>query len=400
MGKLVRRIGLVLVVIAAVAAVLLAMRPAPVPVDLGEVTRGRLLVTADDDGRTRIKERYVISAPLNGRLLRVQLHPGDDAIGGETLLAAIEPVAPELLDTRALAEADARVKAGRAGVEQAERDLERGRKMYEQAQQDYDRTRGAHDRKAATWKELEHAENLSVVRGKELDAATSARDVAQYRLQLAEAALIRTKPPADGAYDTSQFEIRAPSDGRILRVFRESAGFVSAGTPLLEFGDPLDLEIVVDLLSTEAVQVEPGADVIIEGWGGEHDLHGQVRVVEPSAFTKISALGVEEQRVNVIIDFVDPPDERSTLGDGYRVDARIVLWEGPDVVRVPTSALFRTGDDWSVFVVEADQAKLRTVAVGARNDLAAEVIDGLEPGAVVIVHPSDRIEDEVMVRTR
>jgi HlyD family secretion protein len=231
-------------------------------------------------------------------------------------------------------------------------------------------------------------------------AAKFAEDVARFELEMARAALLRTRPTQNGPPDGRQFPIRSPITGTVLRVFQKSETVVAAGARLLELGDAEDLEAEIDVLSSDAVKIQPGMTAYLEQWGGNAPLMGHVRLVEPSAFTKVSALGVEEQRVNVIIDFVDPPQNRAALGDAFRVEARIVIWEQPDVLQVPTGALFRSGDAWAVFVADQDQAHLRTVELGHRNSQAAQVLSGLQVGDQVVLHPSDKVRDGFAVKKR
>lgn len=380
--------------------VMYAFWPRPLEVDVAEVTRGPMRVTVDDDGRTRIKERYTISAPLAGRLRRIPLDPGDNAIAGETLLAVIEPRDPELLDARTEAEAEARVEAAQAALQQAEAQVESAAAQLALARSEAEKLKRLAAQGAATAEERDDAILLEQVREQELNAARFAQQIAAFQLKLAEAALLRSRPPGKDDEHERRLTIRAPCNGRVLRVFEESEGFVTAGTPLLEFGDPTELEAVVDVLSADAVRIEPGDEVVIDHWGGEKPLRGRVRVVEPSGFTKVSSLGVEEQRVNVIIDFVDPPVARADLGDGYRIEARIIVWQRDDAVRVPTSALFRRGEQWAVFRIDAGgRVAVTEVTIGQNNGVTAEVIAGLEPGDRVIVHPGDKVTDGAAVKT-
>jgi HlyD family secretion protein len=384
-----------------------AFLPEPVEVDLATIERGTLRVTVDEDGKTRIREKYVVSAPLVGRLLRINMDPGDPVVAGKTLLATIEPRDPDLLDARAVAQAEARVKAAEATLKKVEPQLEEVRVAQAFAEAEMTRARQAARGNAVSQSELENAELLYRQRSEELRSMRIQEEIARFELEQAEAALLRTRPRDSDAADGKSngnggwtFTIYSPINGRVLRVFQESAAVVNAGTPLLELGDPLDLEAEVDVLSRDAVQIQPGALVLLEHWGGEPPLHGRVRLVEPSGFTKISTLGVEEQRVNVIVDLVDPPVARDTLGDGFRVEARIVIAEANDVLKVPTSALFRVGEKSAVFRVDGEIARQQFVTVGRQNGLEAEVIDGLAEGDQVIVHPSDQIEDGVKIRPR
>lgn len=383
---------------AAVALLAYAFMPQPVLIDMATVQRRDVRVTVDEDGRTRIKERYLISAPLSGRLMRIQLDPGDNVHGQQTLLAAIEPRDPELLDPRAGAEAAARVNAAKATLDQAEPEVERAEALLDQAKRDHERLEKLRASGSSNQREVDDAATLVRVRQQEATAASFARQVAKFQLDLAEAAQLRTKP--GGGDGEHRFEIRAPCDGRVLRVFQESEGVVAPGTPLLEFGDPQNLEAVIDVLSVDAVKIRPGNPVVVEQWGGPHPLQGVVRTVEPAAFTKVSSLGVEEQRVNIIIDFVDPPADRPGLGDGYHIDARIVIDQRPNVLTVPVSALFRDGDRWAVFAVVDGRAALRDVEIGARTADIAEVTSGVNEGDVVIAHPSDQVAEGVRVEKR
>lgn len=388
------RIFLALFVVVVVAAVY-AFLPKPVPVDAVPIQTGLLRVTVDEDGKTRIKDRYIVSAPLAGQLRRISLDEGQAVEAGKTLLAVIDPMDPDLLDARAIAEAEARVQAAQAAVKQSAANLERAQAALDFAKTDYERVRRAVERDAMSQQKLDESLLLYRTRIEEERAARFAQEIAAFELQQAQAALLRSRP--DSAPNHWHVEIRSPISGRVLRVMQESAGVVSAGTELLELGDPADLELVIDVLSTDAVAIRPGAEVLIEHWGGEKTLTGTVRLVEPQAFTKISALGVEEQRVNVIVDLLDPRDQWAALGDGYRIEARIVVWEQNNVLRVPTSALFRHGDDWAVYMVVADRAQLRVIRIGRRNADYAQVLAGLEAGDLVILHPSDKIRDGVAV---
>ncbi len=390
-------VGVGLVVL---AAIVYAFLPTPADVDVAAVTRGLLRVTVDHEGKTRIKERYAVAAPLAGRLLRVELHPGDVITAGKTLLATIEPTDPALLDVRARAEAEARVRAAEAARKRAQAALSREQQAYEQAQHDYDRARQLLASRAISQEEFDRVEHRERLTQAELRVTEFAASIADFELEQARAALLRTQPRESADPDAWRFDIRAPINGKVLRVFQESAIVVTPGTRLLEVGDPTDLECEIDVLSTDAVKVAPGARVFLEHWGGGQPLLAQVRVVEPAAFLKISALGVEEQRVWVIADFLDPPAKRLRLGDGYRVEARIVVWEGADVLQVPAGALFRYQEDWAVFVLDNGRARLQPVRVGQNNGLEAEVLDGLQENDTVILHPGDRIRDRIWVVPR
>lgn len=377
-----------------------AFLPSPVEVDLGRVGRGHLEVTVEHEGKTRVRERYVVSAPLAGQLLRIELHPGDVIKAGKTVVATIEPAEPVLLDARAVAEAEARVRATEAARGRTEPQLRSARASYDLAETNLARIRKLAEGRAASHQDLDEAEHRLRVASEEVKSAQFAARIADFELELARAALVRTRPPQPGAPDAGRFEIRAPVNGRILRVFQESETAITAGTRLLEVGDSADLEVEVDVLSADAVRIPPHARAILDEWGGNAPLHGRVRVVEPSAFTKVSALGVEEQRVNVVIAITDPPEKRRPLGDAFRVEARIVIWEREDILKVPAGAIFRNGGGWAVFVVERARASLRPIRIGHSNGLETQVLEGLKENDVVILHPGDRVKDGVSVTRR
>lgn len=396
-----RKLLLLLVAAAILAAIGYGFVPEPKEVDLAQIDTGTIRVTVDQDGKTRIRERYIVSTPLAGRLLRVDLDPGDEVTSTETLLATVEPRDPELLDARSIAQAEARVNAAEAAVEKMVPILEEAQANMEYAQTELKRAQDA--ARAVSESELEG--KLLALRSRKamLRAARHNEEIARFELEQARAALIRSRPldraqpSPGGGWD---FTIRSPIDGLVLRVFQESSAVVNAGTPLLELGDPRDLEVEIDVLSRDAVKIPAGARVLLEHWGGTKVLEGRVRLVEPSAFTKISTLGVEEQRVNVIVDLLDPPQDRKSLGDGFRVEARIIVEEATDVLKVPTSALFRLGDRWAVFVDQDSVARVQEVKLGLQNGLAAEVLEGLKAGERVIVHPGDDIADGTTIRER
>jgi HlyD family secretion protein len=389
-------LGLILII-----GIVYAFLPRPVPVDLALAARGPLRVTVEEDGKTRIKERYVIASPVTGQQLRIELHPGDKVEAGKTVLAVLEPSDPSLLDARALAEAKARVRAAEAAKEQAQAKLEAARAKHELTKHELGRAQKLRAGQSISAQEFDTVEHAEQTAHKELRASQFFVKVATFELDLAQAALIRTRPPAAGKEaDNSRIEIHAPASGKILRVFQESAAVVTPGTKILEIGDPADLEAEIDVLSQDAVKIKPGNKVLFEHWGGGQPLLGQVRYVEPAAFLKISALGVEEQRVYVIADFVDPPEKRQALGDAFRVEARIIIWEGTDVLKIPAGALFRQGENWAVFAVVDGRATLRLVRAGHTNGLETQILEGLRENDWVIVHPSDRVQDGIRVVTR
>jgi HlyD family secretion protein len=395
-----KKLTAVLVIASGVGAVVYAFLPQPVPVDVTEASRGGLRVTVNEDGKTRIKERYVVAAPLAGRLLRISLRAGDPVVAGETTIAAIAPNDPDLLDARARAEAEARVQTAIAAKERVLPALTQATAAYQLAESEFARISKLRAEGSASQSEFDSASYQQQNAAAGLRAAKFAIDVAEFEIQLARAALLHADPKSVGERDPNRFAIHSPITGRVLRVFQESATAITPGMRLVELGDPSQLELEIDVLSSDAVKISPGAKVLLEGWGGDELLNARVRVVEPAAFTKVSALGVEEQRVYIIADFTDPPEKWQRLGDAYRVDAKIVVWESADVLKVPVGALFRDPHGWAVFVVEQDRARLRSVQMGRSNGLEAEIQSGLTAGDRIVVHPGDRIHDGVAIRVR
>lgn len=399
------RIWMILAIVVLALVGWLLIRPQPVAVDLGVVTRGSMQITVQDDGRTRIREKYVVSTPVSGRLIRIDWKPGDAVFAGETTLAVIEPTDPALLDPRALAEARARVKAAEARLSQIEPQLEFAGRRLEFTETEFKRNRELAEKNLVSQTALKEAALAFNSAQSQHAEALFAQTIAEYELRMARAVLLHTQDQstldAEEYQDISpfRFPVLSPISGKVLRVMQESATIVMAGAPLMELGDPADLEIELDVLSTDAVRIQPGAPVTIEHWGGDQALTGSVRLVEPSAFTKVSALGIEEQRVNVIIDF-DRTHDLSALGDGYRVEASIVVWESDDVLKVPIGALYRSGDEWAVLINQEGRAEERVIKIGKRNDQEAEVIDGLESGMEVVLHPGDRLSHGSRLKAR
>ena len=367
-------LGAVLVVIVA-----LALRPSSLRVEQDTVTRGPLRVTIDEDGQTRVRERFLVSAPVTGRLERVPLDVGD-AVGPGQVVAHVSP-AP--LDPRSRAEAEAAVRAATAALADARSAVAPARTASAQAQREAERTRALAAAGAVADREVE----LATQQAERAAAAVTAAEARVAQLQ-AERQRARAALVAPGSGPT--VAVRAPVAGRVLELLEQQERVVPAGTPILSLGDPADLEIIVDLRSDDAVQVATGAPMLLEGWGGEEPFTAVVSRVEPAAFTKVSALGVEEQRVNVIGRLTHAP---ARLGDGYRVGVRIVAWESPDVLRVPAAALFRDASGWGVYVVERGRAHRRAVVLGHQSPDWAEVLRGLAAGDRVVLHPSDRLEE-------
>jgi HlyD family secretion protein len=386
-----RLIGAVAVVAAVLAA---ALWPDAVEVDVARVERGPMQVTIDEEGETRVRERFVVSAPVAGRLERIELEPGDPVVRGKTVVARLTPAAPPLIDPRTQAELQSAVEAARAAVGQAEAERARAAAALTRARSSLRRQEALFEAGAISRDEVELAETTRRSAEEAFRAAEFAVTRAEQELRLARARLM---PSAAGGGTVT---VVAPVDGVVLKRLRESESVVPVGDALLEIGDPGSLEVVADLLSTDAVRVSAGDPVRIEQWGGTHPLEARVRRVEPSGFMKVSALGVEEQRVNVIIDFADAATAARQLGDGYRVEVRVVVWREDAVLKVPIGSLFRRGDEWAVFVIEDDRARLRLVQLGQRNDREGQILDGLSEGQIVVLHPPDTLVDGARVTIR
>lgn len=385
---------------AVLVAVALALRPGAVPADFASAERGSLQVTLDEEGETRVRDRYMVSAPLAGRVLRIDLEAGDPVTAEETVLATFQPADPVLLDVRARAEAEARVRAASAAVERTRADRAATAAALELAESEFERNQQLSASGLVSRELLEVAEAEARTRREGLRASEFAVATTEYELEVARAGLYEVDGSRGPRGTGGTIVLTSPIDGVVLRRLRESEAVVLPGDPLLEIADPSRLEIVSDMLSADAVKIHAGDKVIIEQWGGDAVLIGQVRRVEPFGFTKISALGVEEQRVNVVVDFADPREVWQALGDGYRVEVRVVIWERDDILKVPTSALFRQGDEWAVYRVRNDTAVEQVVEIGQRTDLEAEVIAGLDEGDRVVIHPSDEVRDGVAVAAR
>ena len=395
MRWLLRHKTLIAVVIAVAAIVAMAMWPEAIEVDLTQVTRGPMQVTLDEDGETRVRDRFVVSAPVAGRLLRVELEPGDAVVKGKTIVARLAPAAAPLLDPRTRSELDAGVAASKAAVGQAQAERDRAATALTRARTTLGRQRELNKAGAISADDLEAADTAVRVAEEASRAADFTFTRSQHELELARARL--TGPVLGGR---STVDVVAPVSGVILKRLRESETVVPTSDPILELGDPSKLEIVADFLSTDAVQIRTGATVLIEQWGGGETLNGRVRRVEPSGFMKVSALGVEEQRVNVLIDFVDPPSAIKALGDAYRVEVRVVTWQEDSVVKVPVGALFRRGDGWAVFLVDQNVVKLQPVKLGQRNDTEGEILEGLSEGQTLVLHPPDTLQDAMHIKAR
>lgn len=383
------------------AAVLLAvgfgMMARPVPVDMAKAARGPLRVTIEEEGKTRVKDRFVLPAPVAGTVQRIDLHVGDNVARGQ-VVARLSPMRPPVLDSRSRAEAAARVEAAKAALDAARENARVAAAADEYAKARYERAKKLQESGFASSDDLERADSDARQAVSTRRSSEFAVEVARFDLDAARTQLMFFS--GEGGDPGRMVSVRAPVEGRVLGIPHKDEGPVEAGRPLIEIGDPRALEVEVDVLSNEAVQIHPGTPVLFGRWGGDEPLEGKVRTVEPAGFTKISALGVEEQRVLVIADITSPPALWERLGDGYRLEAAFLVWEGDGVLQIPASALFRYGEGWAAFVPEGGRAKRRTVEVGRRNGLVAQVLSGLAEGEMVINHPSDRIEEGTRVRKR
>lgn len=395
--QLKRNIAIIILLMAVAGAVVYGFMPRAVAVDTAVVKRGPLTVSVDEEGKTRVIDRFVVSSPVAGFARRIEFDVGDPVKKGQTLVL-LEPRRSEVLDPRSKAEAEARVKAARAALSAAKENARVAKADADYSAGELKRIERLHNDGYATQERLDRTVAEAGRTSAALRSAEFNVKVASFELDAARTALKYSgavRPEANGPV-----AITSPVGGHVLRVVRKSEGVVATGTELIEIGDPRALEVEVDVLSADAIRIRPGTRVVFTRWGGDEPLEGRVRLVEPAGFTKVSALGVEEQRVLVIVEITSPPKLWERLGDGYRVEASFILWEGADVLQVPTSALFRYKEGWAVFVKEGHRARRRTVEIGHRNGLLGEVLKGATEGEFVITHPDDSIDDGTKVRPR
>lgn len=390
----IRTTVLILLGVAIVAALILAFRPQAVGVDVAMVDRGEVAVTVEEDGRTHFRNRYLLTAPVAGELSRITLRAGDPVESGATLVRIGGP-ASQIPDARTREQIELRIASAEIGVERATALAAAARAALLEAREELRRQQILVETGGGSTSILERAQALVEAREAEAEAAELGIRAAQGEVE--DLRLTLARPASGGGEGVA---LRAPVNGVVLRVLRESAGAVAPGEPILEIGDPSEVEVVVDLLSADAARVEEGAQGWVNGWGGEDPLPVHVRRVEPAGFTRISALGIEEQRVNVYLTLQDGALDSLRLGDGYRVEVEILLNQVEDALRVPTSALFRRGESWAVFRVEGETVRETPIEVGARSQTLAEVTSGLAEGDRVVVYPSDRVADGVRVRER
>jgi HlyD family secretion protein len=390
------RITVLVLVVALAGGAALAIRPQPLNVDVARATRAPLEQIVDDEGKARIRERYTISAPVAGTLARVELHEGDPVEPG-TVVGRLLPLATPLLDPQARKAAEQRLASAVDALAQNRASVARAKAANDQAQTDAARIAALVKGGALPDAQRDQAMADARMRGAELASSEFASNVAEHEIAQARAALARFSPGVDRS---DQFEITSPVHGRVLHVIHQNEGVVAAGAAILEVGDPAALELVADVLSQDAVAIEPGMPARIVHWGGPTPVAARVRRVEPAAFTKVSALGVDEQRVDVLLDPEGPAETWQPLGDGFAVEIEIVVWSKPDALQIPTSALFRSEESWSVFSVENGRARTRAVQVGHRGPLETEIVGGLQPGAPVIMHPGAAVREGASVSYR
>lgn len=395
--RIVGRVITTLVLLGVVVLIGLGFVPKPVPVNVGKVEKRALEVTVDESGKTRIRDTYIVSAPVTGNMSRIPLRAGDSIAEGDEI-TQITPLMPQLLDTRTRAEATARVEVASANVRRTKAAITQAESALGYAKSQAERSQKLRHSGGMSEQQYEETQYRLRAAEEEFEAAGLAVRVSENELETARSAL--TSVTGEGKRSASGVKVTSPSAGRVLRVLQQSEGAVQAGTPLIEIGDPRRIEIVVDVLTTDAVDIAMGAVATIERWGGDHPLAARVKYKEPSAYTTRSALGVEEQRVPVVLDIVDEPSRWTELGDGYRVEARIRTAFVPDALTVPASALFRESDAWATFKVNGEHAHKVPVGIGLRTPDFAQVAKGLELGDSVVLYPSDRVVDGVGVARR
>jgi HlyD family secretion protein len=382
--------------------------PQPVLVDLATVSRGPMEVTVDDDGKTEVRHVYTVSAPIAGKVLRishpagdpgVSRHVGDQVTADETVVAVMQPMAPSFIDVRSREQLDAEVAAADAAIAQAQADVRRFQAALDLSRTDLQRAESLARTNTISAQALDKAKFDVETNDAALASAKAQIEVRRSLRASLSAQLIDPASAPAPASASCCVQIRAPVTGRVLKIIQDSEAVVPAGAPLIEIGDPLDLDVVADLLSTDAVQISAGSPVRIDGWGGP-PIQGRVTRVDPAGFLKVSALGIEEQRVHVTIDFIDPPEAWSRLGHDYRVTVHVTVWGGDQVLNIPVGALFRRGDNWAIFAVREGRTRTTLVQIGHRNNRVAEVLSGLSAGDRVVLHPSDRVTDGIAVAER
>lgn len=387
-----------LLVLLGLALIAWAFMPAPIDVEVAAVEQGLFERAVQEDGKTRVRDRYVVSTPLTGRVARIHLKQGD-AVKKDAAVATLWPVAPALLDERTRAEQAARMGAMQATVARARANVERASAALDQSRAELKRSEALAQQGFVSPTQNETGRLSVRLREKELESARQDEDASRHELEQSRVAMKQFFQTTPGVQQR-EYQVKAPVSGRVLKVLQQSEGLVMAGTPLMELGDPTQLEVVVDVLTEDAAQIRPGTKVELSNWGGADTLTGQVRLIEPAAFTKVSALGVEEQRVNAIIDITTSPEKWQALGDGFKVDIRVLVQIVENAIKVPVSALFPVGARSGLFVLDKGHARLQEVEVAARNGVQAWIKTGLAKGTQVIVYPDTKLKDGAAVRPR
>jgi HlyD family secretion protein len=409
MGSIwIKRTGWALAAALALGVIAWFAWPQPIGVDLATVTKGPMEVTVDDDGKTEVQHVYTVSAPVAGKVLRIShpvgyqgtsRHVGDQVVADATVVAVMQPTTPGFIDVRSREQLQAELAAADAAVKQADADVLRLQSALDLARIEAKRAESLAPTKAISTQDVDRARFDVASKEAALASTKAEADVRRGARASLAARLVDPSNAAVPAEPACCIQIRAPVTGRVLKIIQESEGVVPAGAPLLEIGDPLDLEVVADLLSTDAVKINAGSAVRIDGWGGA-PVRGVVTRVDPAGFLKVSALGIEEQRVHVTIDLTDPPESWSRLGHDYRVIVHVTIWSSDSALTVPVGALFRDGENWAVFAVRDGRARTAPVQIGHRNNRVAEVLSGLGVGDQVVLHPSDRLSDGTRVAPR
>lgn len=389
-------ITVIAVVVAVFILIVYGFLPRATAVDVAKVTRGPLTIMVEEEGKTRVKDRFVISAPVSGYMRRIALEAGDFVKRGQTV-AELEPLRSAVLDPRSRAAAEAEVSSAEAALKASEENAHARAADSEYAKENRKRMKNLYALGYVSKDTMEQAESEARRAEANLLSAEASVKAARSSVEKARSALLYA---AEGPSSGKTVHVCSPVEGRVLKLQRESEGVVSSGDPLIDVGDPKNLEVKVEVLSSDAVKMKPGTPVFFERWGGDSALRGEVTVIEPGGFTKVSSLGVEEQRTLVIADITSLPEEWQRLGDNYRVDANFIIWQGKDVLQIPAGALFRKDGDWVVFVYKNKKAELRRIQIGHRNGFTAEVVSGLLQGEMVITHPDESIKDGSRVRPR
>ncbi|HNY49244.1 MAG TPA: HlyD family efflux transporter periplasmic adaptor subunit [Smithella sp.] len=395
-GLLRRKILMISVILIVVALLIYGFLPKTQDVDIAVVKRGALQITIEEEGRTRLKDRFTISAPTAGYLRRIAAKVGDILQKGQ-VVAVLEPLPSQALDPRSRATAQAAVSSAEAALKAA---MERERVAKTDAaylEQKRERLKALYDKGSIAKDQFDQISSEAQKAGALQLSVTAEVNLARSELERANITLRNFSAVRERG---NTVEVKSPVSGAVFRIYRESEGAVNVGEPLMDLGNSRDLEVRVEVLSSDAVKIQKGTDVLFKRWGKDEPLKGKVRLVEPAGFTKISSLGVEEQRVLVIVDITSPPEQWSMLGDGFRMEAHFVIWEGQNILQIPASALFRSGEKWSVFVVERGKARKRLVEIGRRNGLAAEILSGLKENDRVLAYPDDSISEGTKIRQR